>query len=151
MSIALDGFEVLRRIGKHAELFAPVRGEVDKQSRALVVKYLKTKSVGLDALREVREALGQELFALVIDGLKDTDIKSILTRLDKHHPDVKAGTMSWRRQHLNSLLDGASIPQAAPVKAKKTSAKKAKKADAEPPRLKSETVDIFSERGKKPR
>ena len=51
MILALDGFEVLRRLGKHAEVFEVVRGDVDKQARALVVKCLKAKSIGFDALR----------------------------------------------------------------------------------------------------
>jgi len=75
MSIALDGFEVFRQVGKHAEVFAPIRADVDKQARALVAKCLKAKSVGLDALRDISNALGQEQFGLVLDGLKDTEVK----------------------------------------------------------------------------
>ena len=72
MSIALDGFEVFRQVGKHFEVFAPIRADVDKQARALVIKCLKAKSVGLDAFRDIRRALGQEQFGLVLEGLKDT-------------------------------------------------------------------------------
>jgi hypothetical protein len=146
MSIALDGFEVFRQVGKHAEAFAPIRADVDKQARALVIKCLKAKSVGVDALRDIREALGQEQFGLVLEGLKDTEVKSILTRLDKHHPDMKEGSTGWRRQHLNALADGSSTPHAPPVKTKKAASKKAK---AEPPRLHSEVIDVYREGGKK--
>ena len=59
MSIALDGFEVFRQLGKHADAFAARRADVDKQARALVVKCLKAKSVGLGELRDIRKALGQ--------------------------------------------------------------------------------------------
>lgn len=148
MPIALDGFEVFQQIGKHAELFSPIRTEVDKQARALVVKCLKSKSVGLDGVRDIRRALGSEQFGLVLDGLKDTDVKSVLTRIDKHHPDLKQSNASWRRDHLNTLADGSSSPHAAPVKAKKTATKKAK---TEPPRLKSEVVDVYREASKKNR
>jgi len=148
MSIALDGFEVLRQLGKHADVFAPIRADVDKQARALVVKCMKDKSVSLDDLRDMCNALGKDQFGLVLEGLKDTEVKSVVTRLDKHHPDVKAGTTAWRRDHLNSLANGSSAPHSPPVKARKATAKKAK---AEPARLSSEVVDVYREGGKKNR
>ena len=140
MSIALDSFDVLRAIGKHAEIFKPVRTDVDKAARALVVKCLKAKAVGLDALRDINGALGAEPFGLLVEGLKDAELKSILARLDKHHPELKTASASWRRQHLLALANGeaASPP---PAKAAKKGA--AKKAKAEPERLHSETMDVF--------
>ncbi len=146
MSIALDGFEVLRQVGKHPSIFAPIRLDVDKQARALVVKCLKAKSVGLDLVRDIHKALGEEQFRLLVEGLKDAEAKSVVTRLDKHHPDVKGGTAMWRRQHLNALADGSSEPLAPPAKVKKAVAKKTK---TEPARLQSDVVDIFRGAGKK--
>jgi hypothetical protein len=148
MSIALDGFEVFRKVGKHAEAFAPIRADVDKQARALVVKCLKAKVVGLDAVRDIREALGKEQFGLLLEGLKDPEVKSILTRIDKHHPELKGGSATWRRQHLGALADASSTPHPPPVKAKKMAAKKSK---AELPRLQSETIDVYREGRKKER
>jgi hypothetical protein len=139
MSIALDGFEVFRQLGKHAEVFAPIRADVDKQARTLVVKCLKAKAVGLDAFREIRKALGKEQFELLIEGLKDTEAKSVLTRIDKHHPELKSASAAWRRQQLGALADGSSTPSAAPTRAKKASKKK-----AEPARLHSEVVDVYA-------
>jgi hypothetical protein len=87
---------------------------------------LKAKSVGLDGLREIRRALGENQFGLVVEGLKDAEVKSVVTRLDKHHPDLKNSSIAWRRHHLNSLADGSSAPHAPPVKVKKAVARKAK-------------------------
>jgi hypothetical protein len=140
MPIVLDGFEVFRQVGKHADLFAPVRADVDKQGHALVVKCLKAKSVGLDALRDIRKALGENQFELILEGLKDTEAKSILTRIDKHHPEMKSGSAAWRRQHLAALADGSAEPHAPPAKAKKAGGKKSK----EPARLHSEVVDVYA-------
>ena len=148
MSIALDGFEVLRQLGKHRDLFAPIRIDVDKQARALVVKCLKAKWASLDAVRDIYKALGEEQFGLLVEGLKDTEAKSVVTRLDKHHPDVKGGTAMWRRQHLNALAVGSSDPHAPPAKVKKAAVTKTKIAS---PRLHSEVVDIFRGDGKKDR
>ena len=145
MSIALDGFEVLLRLGKNANVFAAVRVDVDKAARALVVKCLKSKSVGIDALRQIQKALGGDQFELLIEGLKDAELKSMLTRLDKHHPEVKTGSAAWRRQHLKALADGSEAPSPPPVKAKKA----AKKAKAEPARLQSDVMDLFREGGKR--
>ena len=139
MSIALDGFEVFLQLGKHAEVFAPIRADVDKQARALVAKCLKAKVVGLDALHDIRKALGKEQFELLVEGLKDTEVKSVLTRIDKHHPEIKGGTAAWRRQHLGALANGMSMPHAPPTKAKKSANKK----KPEPPRLQSEVVDVY--------
>jgi hypothetical protein len=145
MPIALDGFEVFQQVGKHADVFAPIRADVDKQARTLVVKCLKAKVVGLEAFREIRKALGDAQFGLLLEGLKDTEVKSVLTRLDKHNPELKRGSASWRRD-LNALADGSAAPHAPPAKAKKAATKKAK---AEPTRLKSEVVEVYREANKK--
>lgn len=142
MPIALDGFEVFQLIGKHARIFAPIRADVDKQARSLIVKCLKAKVVGLAALRDIRKALGGDQFGLIIDGLQDKELQSLLTRLDKHHPQLKQSDADWRRDHLGALADGSAAPHAAPVKTRKASTKKAKPG---PARLKSEVVDVYRE------
>jgi hypothetical protein len=139
MSIALDGFEVFQKLGEHAEVFAPIRADIDKQARALVVKCLKAKAVGPTALCNIRKALGKEQFELLIEGLKDAEVKSVLTRIDKHHPEIKNASVTWRRQHLGALADGSSTPHLPVAKAKKASKKK-----AEPARLHSEVVDVYA-------
>lgn len=148
MPIALDGFDVLRQIGKHPDAFALARADVDKQARALVTKCLKAKSIGYDGVREIHKAIGKEQFGLLVEGLKDAEVKSILTKLDKHRPELKNGTAAWRREHLTALADGSSDPSPPPVKAKKATAKKAK---ATPTRLHSEVMDVYREGGKKGR
>jgi hypothetical protein len=147
MPIALDGFDVLQRLGKHAEVFAVVRADVDKAAHALVVKCLKAKPTGSDALRHIYAALGGDQFELVLEGLKDADVKSILTRLDKHHPDLKVAEASWRRQHLKALAEGSSNPSPPPVKATKK-ATAGKKAQSQPARLQSDVVELVRQEGK---
>lgn len=151
MSIALDGFYVLQRLGKHAELFVAVRADADKAARALVVKCLKSKSLGLDALRQMHKALGGDQFSLVLEGLKDADVKSILTRLDKHVPELKTGTTTWRRQHLQALAEGEAYLSSPPAKAEKKAVPKkgrAAKPVAEPKRLQSDVMDLYRAGGK---
>ncbi|ABD06529.1 hypothetical protein RPB_1821 [Rhodopseudomonas palustris HaA2] len=150
MAIAADGFQVLKRIGKNAEIFRPIRAEVDKVALSLVIKALKTKSLDVTALRDISGSLGED-FSLIVEGLKDADVKSIVTKLDKHHPDAKSGTAAWRRQHLAALADGSAEPSSPPAKpAKKAKAAKAssKTKKAEPERLSSEVMDLFRAGGK---
>src|ERR1700761_4322001 len=138
MPIALDGFEVFRQIGKHAETFAPIRADVDKQARTLLAKCLKAKAVGLDALHDIRKALGKEPFELLLESLKDTEVKGVLTRIDKHHLEIKSASAAWRREHLGALADGSSTPHAPQAKAKKAPKKR------EPARLQSDVVDVYA-------
>ncbi|MET0970685.1 MAG: hypothetical protein ABWY18_15920 [Tardiphaga sp.] len=151
MSVALDGFAVLRRVGMHADAFAPVRADADKAVRALVVKCLRAKSVGIEALRDIRRALGDDAFDLLLDGMKDAEITPVLTRLDKHFAALKSGSVDDRSRHLKALAHGSIDPVAAPAKpVKKTAVKKAKTATA-PARLRSEVMDLFREGGNKRR
>jgi hypothetical protein len=148
MSIMLNGYEVLRRIGSYPDTFAKVRVDVDKQARALVVKCLKHKSSDLAAQREIFRALGQEHFGLVVEGLKDSEVKTILTRLDKHHPDVKGGTSAWRNQHFKALAEGTAHPSDPPAKPAKKSKVTKKEPKPERPRLQSEVMEVFRQGGK---
>jgi hypothetical protein len=96
-----------------------------KAARTLVVKQLKTKSAGMKSLRDVRESLGHDSFALIVDGMKDAEVKSLLGKLDKHQPELKGSNPQWRLAQLRALADG-SIEPAAKVAAKTKSGKKTK-------------------------
>lgn len=152
MSIALDGFKVLRRLGENAEAFMTIRADVDKAARALIVKSMKAKSAGIDAMRAVHKALGDKQFELIVEGLKDAEVKSILTRIDKHHPDLKTQSVHERRRHLFGLSSGTDDPSAPVAKAAKARAapksKKTAVGKPEPARLQSDVMDLFRARGK---
>jgi len=124
MALDLDGFAVLRAVGSHAVLFADVRADAAKAARALIVKQLKNKTTTLQSARALRRALGDETFALVVDGLKDAEAKSLTTKLDKHHPELKTANPTWRRRHLLALAAGDVEPSAKAVKAKKVAGSK---------------------------
>src|SRR6266700_2393718 len=96
MAADLDGFSLLYSIGAHAHVFSEIKADVLKAARTLVVKQLKTKSAGIKSLRDVRETLGHDSFALVVDGMKDTEVKFLLRKLDKHHPELIGSNPQWR-------------------------------------------------------
>jgi hypothetical protein len=143
MSIALDGFEVLRLLGKHAALFGAIRADVDKAARALVVKALKAKTLDLAALRAIARALEGDPIELVLEGLGDADVTALLGKVDKYHPELKTSAMPWRRKHLKALAEGLAEPVAAPLQAAKP--------PAEPTRLRSDVMDVFRDAEKRKR
>ena len=132
MALEIDGLAVLCAIAEAPEAFPAIRSDVTKAAHALVTKQLKAKTLDLAGLRAVREALGPQPLALIVDGLKDAEVKALVTRLDKHHPDLKDGPAVLHRRHLLALaadLDPVAAPAA---KAKPAKAPARGKAPAKP-------------------
>lgn len=124
MALEFDGFEAWRAVAESPDSFASLRADAAKSARAALVKYLKAKTSGLADLRRARKALGKQTFGLLIDGMKDAEVKTLVARLDKHHPELKAANAAWRRQHVLQLIKGDVEPVPKPDKP----AKKAKAA-----------------------
>lgn len=123
MALEFDGFDAWHAIAESPDTFASLRADAAKSARAALVKYLKTKTLGIPELRAARKALGKDLFRLLVDGMKDAEVKSLVNRLDKHNPELKAADPSWRRQHFRALVKGDAEPAEKLVKpAKKTKA-----------------------------
>jgi hypothetical protein len=136
MALEVDGFEVLRSIGDHPSAFSAIPAEAAKAARDLVLKQIKSKASDLTNLRAVQRALGRETVCLILDGVPDSQIKTLLTRLDKNHPELKESDSQWRRRQLIALLDGSAEPTLKQAGSGKP--RKAKKKPAEqqrPPEL----------------
>jgi hypothetical protein len=116
MALEFDGFEAWRAVAESPDSFASLRAEAAKSARAALVKYLKAKTSGLAELRRARKALGKQTFGLLIDGMKDAEVKTLVTRLDKHQPQLKAADAAWRRQHILQLVKGDAEPAPKPDK-----------------------------------
>jgi hypothetical protein len=132
MALEFDGFEAWRAIAESPGTFASLRTDAAKSARAALVKYLKTKTLGIPELRAARKALGKDLFRLLIDGMKDSEVKALVTRLDKHHPEVKAGDAAWRRQHFLALVKGDLEPPEKPAKPVKKQSRASRKRKDDP-------------------
>src|SRR5262245_32290121 len=126
MPLDIDGLAVLRSIAAHPSIFSEVAAEAAKAARALVTKQIKSKGSTLKCLRDVRKALGADVFSLILDGVPDAQVKSLVTKFDKHHPDLKTSTSQWRRRQLSALAEGSVEPTLKPKPTPK--AKAAKKA-----------------------
>jgi hypothetical protein len=126
MALDIDAFHVLRAIAAEPSLFAGIRAEVAKEAgkftdklRTLLAKQVKANAGDIDAVRSIRGALGTETFDLVIEGMKDGDLKTLVGKLDKHHPEQKVADAAWRLGHLRALIAGAIEPARAPAKKQK--------------------------------
>lgn len=106
MALEIDGYAVFGAVAAMPELFPDIRPEVARTARALVVRQLKAKALPLVRLRQIRRALGAENFALIADGMSDAEIRALVARLDRHHPELKAASPEWCRAHLEGLAAG---------------------------------------------
>ena len=103
MATEIDGFAVFSAMAAHASLFEEARAEATKAARTVVAKQIKAKALPLDHLRGIRAAIGPDAFGLIVQGLKDAEVKGLATRLDKDNPAVKTMPANDRLRHLLAL------------------------------------------------
>ena len=135
MALDIDGFAVFHSIGSHRAAFAGIATDIIKAAQTLVVKAIKDKRTGLVALRDLRKALGTEAFNLITDGMSDSQIKSLATKLDKHNFDLKGSDPAAQRRHVIALVEGAVEPIEKPKTAAKQKATKKPPARKAPERI----------------
>lgn len=142
----LDGYAALRAIGENPEVFTDIESAVAKAAAELVLKQFKAKMLAIGDARSIRDAVGADALDLIIAGLSAANVKSIVSKLDKHHPELKGSTPNWQRQHLRSLLQGTSEPAQKADKPKKAGAR-AKPAGPAPTPIgfKTEAMSVFRE------
>jgi hypothetical protein len=126
MALDIDGFAVLHSIAAHRRMFPDVATEVAKAARTLVIKQVKAKNTGLHSVRDIRKAIGAGTFDLIMDGMTDAQVKSLVTKLDKNHPELKSSTSQWRRHQLKGLAEGSTEPAPKVPKAKSPPKQKTK-------------------------
>ncbi len=129
MAIDIDGFAVLRSIAAEPSTFIGVAAEAAKAARELVVKQITAKNTGLESLRDVRKAIGAETLTLILDGMKNTQIRSLVSKLDKHHPNLEGSNADWQLNQLRELAKGSIEPTPKPEPIPK--GKKGKKASSD--------------------
>jgi hypothetical protein len=116
MAREFDGFEVWRAIAESPDIFTALRADAAKSARTALVKYLRLRTLGLADVRAVRKALGKTLFRLLVDGMTDAEVTTLLARLDKHHAGLNTAEATWKRQHLLALAKGDAEPTPKPEK-----------------------------------
>ncbi|WP_407529308.1 hypothetical protein [Methylobacterium oryzisoli] len=114
MAAEVDGLAILCAITETPQAFPAIRRELNKAAQLLVTKQIKARDLTLDDLRHVRAALGPQPFALVLDGMKDSEIRNLARRLDRHDPGLGTATPADHRRRLLALAAGAD-PVPAPA------------------------------------
>ena len=110
MTLALDAYDILRRIGSNPELFSGLRGAVAEVAEALVRKELTSKTLDIETFRSLVGALGDENIALMLQTLAPADILGIARTVDLHHAGSKSKDAGWAERHLMDLALGRSEP-----------------------------------------
>ncbi|NVO13394.1 MAG: hypothetical protein HXX10_05095 [Rhodoplanes sp.] len=117
MSLAIDGFAVLRSIGTHAAAFGDVAAEARRTAQRLVAKQIMIAATDLGALRNVYIAVGEADFGLVLDGMSDADIRCGLLTIDPHRPGIATASGTWCRSRFRALAGGTAEPAPKPASA----------------------------------
>jgi 16S rRNA G1207 methylase RsmC len=147
MALEFDGFDAWRAIAESPETFASLRAEAAKSARTALTKFAKAKATGLAELRRARKAVGKDQFRLLVDGMKDAEVKALVARLDRHHPEQKGAEPAWRRQHFLLLVKGDVEPTEKPKKPVKKPKAAARPKEASKPKEAPEGGDWFASAG----
>lgn len=119
MALDLHAFETWRAIAGNAELFAAAEGQAARAARQVVTACLKAKTTGLAQVVRMRAALGAQAFGLILDGMADAQIRTLVKRFDPHNGAAGKATPQGRRQHLLALAAGEIAAAARPPVRKK--------------------------------
>ena len=146
MALDLDGFAVFRAIASTPEVFKSVSSEINKTARSLALKQLKAKTADIQNLRDIRQALHTE-FDFVLDGMKATELKTLVRKYDKYRPELKSADARWCLRHLSALANGSENPLEKPRSATKEKVGTKRRAPkAEPERLSSRAMAAVRKR-----
>jgi hypothetical protein len=129
MSLALDAYDILRRIGSNPELFAGLRSSVAEVAEDLVKRELTSKSLDLETFRALVGALGEENVALIIETLEPDDVLALVRTLDPRYAKARSKDVASAERHLMDLAMGRAGSDAASMPARR--------AKPAPPRTKS--------------
>jgi len=110
MPLELDGAEVLRRVLASPEVFPLSRQEVNRMAQQVVVKQLRHRETSVEALRRIVDTLGGEAFRLVIDAMREPEVRSVTLRLDPLNTAARGADPAWLRGHLLQLAEGDAEP-----------------------------------------
>lgn len=115
MARKLDGAAVLRGILDHLEAFPAIRADLDLAAEKALAKQLKARTLTLSGCRRIAAAVGLPSFALALEALPSPALKSLHTKLDKHHANQEPWPDAARGAHLLKLAEGSVEPMEKPA------------------------------------
>ena len=117
MSISLDGYEVMRKVGANPAAFPAIKQDLATGAETLVRKQIKHKTLDLTGLRMLSNILGEENLRLVLDLFKPKELTALLKKLDKHGSAEFADNATAARRHILDLAHSKTEPAPKPIKA----------------------------------
>jgi hypothetical protein len=145
MALDVDGFGVFRAMASAPDVFGAITAEVNKTARTLAVKQLKAKSSNIQNFRDVRRALSAE-FELVLEGMKEAELKTLVRKFDKHHPELKLADARWCLRHLSALASGSRQPLEKPKSPKRKTEQRSRPLKERQERLSSRAMGAVRKR-----
>lgn len=106
-----------KRIASLIEANALVEGEplvLAYKGRSFVGHATRTGIELEEGVFSPSEAAVRCYFNLILDGIPDAQVKTIVGKLDKHHSELKTSNAPWRREHLRALVTGSTEPAVKP-------------------------------------
>lgn len=97
MTLTLDGFEVLRRIGASPKAFPTLEHEVAAVAEGLVTAELLSKELDRQAFAALLDALGEDTITLVLETLTQRQLRALAKLIDPH-TRKRSGALVTARQ-----------------------------------------------------
>jgi hypothetical protein len=134
MTLVLDGFEILQRIGANSKAFRGLRNSTSEVAEDLVKRALFASDMDLATFRDISTALGEDNMALVLETLPPDDLRGILRTLDPRCPRGKAKNDATIVGHILDLAHARAEPVAKAASGKRARpAKQASRRSASSP------------------
>jgi hypothetical protein len=129
----LDGYELFALIGKHPDVFSEQRTAIDNAATSILSGRVKLKGFNLNEARRLRDAIGAEYFALLLDIMSDADLAKIVKKLDPHFVAAASADSIYIRHRIVGLASNQMELATKPEKSPKEKApKKPSKAKGQP-------------------
>jgi hypothetical protein len=123
MTTVIDGFSLLIAVGQHRELFFSLAVEARKAALAMSKKFLKGKGIGLVELKSFHGAVGAETFALILEDLKEAELRALIKKIDKYYPNLLGDKAVELRSHLKALSSSRADLSPKPARPQRASRK----------------------------
>ncbi len=127
MTLTLNGYDVLARIGKNPDAFSGIKSEVAAIGEALIKSELVSPEMTLARLKSLVAVLGEDATSLVLQLLSERQLQNLLTAVDPNIRQTPGPLVLWAERHLVDLAQGRKAPARA-VRVKKNG-----NTDAKPP------------------
>lgn len=110
MTLTLDGYDVLARIGRNPDAFVSVKSEVAAIAEALIKSELVSPEMTLARFKSLVTVLGEDATSLVLQLLTEHQFRALLEAIDPHVRLTSGPTVLWAERHLMDLAKGRKVP-----------------------------------------